>query len=174
MTILTRWCKANEVPGRFLDKQDIIQVFLGLQKTVNQHIVLPNILWVNTDHVSCTRHSHWLPPLGPLIVLWLARPECTSAALLACHCLSKQWCQNGHLLLSAAWSPLQFKHLKVWGQGAPAAVASLGGLDLVLALQHQAKSLWFSTLWGPPHFWHLAPWAWQACVGWPQCQQLRH
>jgi len=25
-----------------------------------------------------------------------------------------------------------------------------------------------------PHFWHLAPWAWQACVGWPQCQQLQH
>jgi len=40
----SRWCKANEVPGRFLDKQDIIQVFLVLQKTINQHIVLLNIL----------------------------------------------------------------------------------------------------------------------------------
>jgi len=40
----SRWYKVNEVPERFLDKQNIIQVFLGLQKTVNQHIVLPNIL----------------------------------------------------------------------------------------------------------------------------------
>ena len=40
----SRWCKANEVPGRLLDEQNIILVFLGLQKTVNQHIVLPNIL----------------------------------------------------------------------------------------------------------------------------------
>ena len=40
----SRWCKANKVPGGFLDKQNIIQVFLGLQKTINQHIVLLNIL----------------------------------------------------------------------------------------------------------------------------------
>ena len=26
----SRWCKVNQVPGRFLDKQNIIQVFLGL------------------------------------------------------------------------------------------------------------------------------------------------
>ena len=112
----SKWCKVNEVLGRFLDKQDIIQVFLGLQKTIKQHIVLPNILWINTDHVSFTRHIYWLLPLGPLIVLRLACPEYPSAALLECHCLSKQWHQKGHLLLLAAWSPLQFKHLKVWGQ----------------------------------------------------------
>ena len=40
----SRQCKANEVPERFLDKQNIIQIFLGLQKTVNQHIILLNIL----------------------------------------------------------------------------------------------------------------------------------
>jgi len=34
----------------------------------------------------------------------------------------------------------------------PSAVASLEGLDLGLALQHQAIDLWFSTLCGPPHF----------------------
>jgi len=34
----------NKVPGRFLDKEDIIVVLLRLEKSINQHIVLANVL----------------------------------------------------------------------------------------------------------------------------------
>jgi len=37
----------NKVPGRFLDKEDIIVVLLRLKKSINQHIVLVNILRIN-------------------------------------------------------------------------------------------------------------------------------
>jgi len=39
-----RWNIANKVPGWFLDKENIIKVLLRLKKTVNQCIVLANIL----------------------------------------------------------------------------------------------------------------------------------
>ena len=35
---------ANKVPGRFLDKENIILVLLRLKKSINQCIVLANIL----------------------------------------------------------------------------------------------------------------------------------
>jgi len=35
---------ADKVPGRFLDKEDIIVVFLELKKSINQRIVLVNVL----------------------------------------------------------------------------------------------------------------------------------
>jgi len=38
---------ADKVPGRFLDKENIIVVLLGLKKSINQHIVLVNILQIN-------------------------------------------------------------------------------------------------------------------------------
>ena len=34
----------NKVPGWFLDKENIIMVLLRLKKSINQHIVLANIL----------------------------------------------------------------------------------------------------------------------------------
>jgi len=34
----------NKVPGRFLDKENIIVVLLGLKKSINQCIVLANVL----------------------------------------------------------------------------------------------------------------------------------
>jgi len=37
----------NKVPGRFLDKDNIIVVLLKLKKSINQHIVLVNILRIN-------------------------------------------------------------------------------------------------------------------------------
>jgi len=37
----------NKVPGRFLDKEDIIVVLLRLKKSINQCIVLANILRIN-------------------------------------------------------------------------------------------------------------------------------
>jgi len=37
----------NKVPERFLDKEDIIAVLLRLKKSINQHIVLVNILRIN-------------------------------------------------------------------------------------------------------------------------------
>ena len=40
----------------------------------------------------------------------------------------------------------------MWGQVILAVVASLGELDFGLALQYQAKNLWFSTLCKPLHF----------------------
>jgi len=39
---------ANKVPGRFLDKENIIVVLLKLKKSINQRIVLANILRINT------------------------------------------------------------------------------------------------------------------------------
>jgi len=38
----------NKVPGRFLDKENIIVVLLRLKKSINQCIVLVNILRINT------------------------------------------------------------------------------------------------------------------------------
>jgi len=35
---------ADKVPGRFLDKENIIVVLLRLKKSINQHIVLANVL----------------------------------------------------------------------------------------------------------------------------------
>jgi len=39
---------ANEVPGQFLDEDDVVGVLLGLKKGVDQRIVLANILQINT------------------------------------------------------------------------------------------------------------------------------
>jgi len=38
---------ADKVPGRFLDKENIIVVLLGLKKSINQCIVLANVLRIN-------------------------------------------------------------------------------------------------------------------------------
>jgi len=38
---------ADKVPGRFLDKKNIIVVLLRLKKSINQHIVLVNVLRIN-------------------------------------------------------------------------------------------------------------------------------
>jgi len=38
---------ADKVPGRFLDKENIIVVLLGLKKSINQCIVLANVLQIN-------------------------------------------------------------------------------------------------------------------------------
>jgi len=38
---------ADKVPGRFLDKENIIVVLLGLKKSINQRIVLANVLRIN-------------------------------------------------------------------------------------------------------------------------------
>jgi len=38
---------ADKVPGRFLDKENIIVVLLGLKKSINQRIVLANVLQIN-------------------------------------------------------------------------------------------------------------------------------
>jgi len=38
---------ANKVPGRFLDKENIIVVLLRLKKSINQRIVLANVLRIN-------------------------------------------------------------------------------------------------------------------------------
>ena len=37
----------NKVTGRFLDKEDIIVVLLRLKKSINQRIVLVNVLRIN-------------------------------------------------------------------------------------------------------------------------------
>jgi len=38
---------ADKVPGRFLDKKNIIVVLLRLKKSINQRIVLVNVLRIN-------------------------------------------------------------------------------------------------------------------------------
>jgi len=38
---------ANQVPGRFLDKENIIVVLLRLKKSINQRIVLANVLRID-------------------------------------------------------------------------------------------------------------------------------
>ena len=72
------------------------------------------------------------------------------------------------------WSPLQLMHLKEWGHSKPLAVSRHGGLSLGFALQHPARFLWCSSLWGPLHFWHLELCALQEKVEWPHFQQLWH
>jgi len=78
----SRWCKMNKASEWFLY---IVQVLLCFKKAVNQCIVLANILQINMEHISCTRHYYWLS------LLWLAHTECILAVLLACYCLLKQY-----------------------------------------------------------------------------------
>jgi len=44
----SRWSISNKVPEWFLHKEDVKVVLLGLKKGINQHIVLANILQINT------------------------------------------------------------------------------------------------------------------------------
>ena len=97
-----------------------------------------------------------------------------SAYFLICHSLLKRCLQNGQEFEPTWWSPLQLEHLKEWGQGLPFLVSNLGGLILVLALQHQLNSLWCSDLWGLLHLTHLAPWIQHEKVEWPYFQQFLH
>jgi len=85
-----RWYKANKILGKFLNKKDTIQVLLCFKKAIYQCIVLANILQINTKYVSCTKHTYWLSPLKPVIVLQLAYIKHIPAALLVCYCLLKQ------------------------------------------------------------------------------------
>ena len=113
-----------------------------------------------------------MPPAARRIELALI--SLASWAFFECHSQLK-WCfQNGHLVSSTMWSPLQLTHLNVWGHSLPCLVSRWGGFSLKLALQYQAKSLWFLILWGPLHFWHFEPWALHEKVVWPHFQQLWH
>ena len=100
--------------------------------------------------------------------------SCILAYFLACHSLLKRCLQKWQVFESAWWSPLQLEHLKMWGQGLPFFVSSLGGLVLALALQHHLNSLWYSDLWGPLHLTYLAPWIQHTNVEWPHFQQFLH
>ena len=91
-----------------------------------------------------------------------------------CHSLLNQWHQNRQTLELAWWSPWQFKHLNVWGQGSPFFVSSLGRLILSFGLQHHLNSLWFSDLWGPLHLTHFEPWILHEKVACPHFQQFLH
>ena len=82
-----RWYKVNKAPEWFLY---IVQVLLSFRKTVNQYIVLANILQINMEHISCIRYYYWLSLLEPAIILWLAHPECILAVLLVCYYFNKQ------------------------------------------------------------------------------------
>jgi len=44
----SRWSILNKVPRWFLHKEDVKVVLLGLKKSINQCIVLTNILQINT------------------------------------------------------------------------------------------------------------------------------
>ena len=50
-----RWCKLNKILEKFLDKKNIVQVFLYFKKIVYQYIVLVNILKINIKHIGCTK-----------------------------------------------------------------------------------------------------------------------
>ena len=93
---------------------------------------------------------------------------------LECYSLLKQCFQKEYSIKSARWEPLQLRHLNVWGQGLPFLVLSLGGFDLVLALQHQANSWWCSVIWEPLYFTHLDSWIWHTSAEWPHFQQFLH
>ena len=93
---------------------------------------------------------------------------------LECHSLLKQCFQKGHSTESAQWEPLQLIYLNECGHSLPFLVSSLGGLSLLLALQHYAKSRWLSVRCGPLHLVHLESWIWQTPVVCPYFQQFLH
>ena len=47
----------NEIPEKFLDKENIIQVLLYFKKAVSWYIVFVKHS-ANIKHISCTIHSH--------------------------------------------------------------------------------------------------------------------
>jgi len=60
----------------------------------------------------------------------------------------------------------------VCGHSLPFLVSRRGELILLLALQHQLNSQWFSDLWGLLHFTYFDPWILQEKVEWPHFQQF--
>ena len=65
-------------------------------------------------------------------------------------------------------------HLNMWGQGSPFLVSSLGGLVLLLALQHHTKCWWWSVKCGLLHWIHLASWIQHIPTVWLHFQQFLH
>jgi len=102
----------------------------------------------------------------------LALVSLAFCAFFECYSRLNLYFQKGHLLSFAMCSPLQLMHLKLWGHGSPLAVSNLGGFSLKLILQYHTRSLWYSSLWEPLHFWHLEPWAQHENMKWPHFQQL--
>jgi len=93
---------------------------------------------------------------------------------LVCHSLLNLCFQNGQSVESAWCLSLQFKHLKKCGQGMPFLVSNLGGLILLLALQHHANYQWWIDWWGLLHLMYLDLWILHTPAVWPHFQQFLH
>ena len=159
----------NDRPRGFLDK-DYVEVWLDLENSVDDEIVLANVLWKNLEvfqnHIFCLLLS--VERIDLILFSWI------SAYFFCCHSLLNQYLQKRHWLELAWWSPWQLEYLKECGHGLPFFVSRWGGFVFSLALQHHPNSQWFPDLWWPLHLTHLESCILQENVTWPHFQQFLH
>ena len=101
------WYGAYYWPRQFLNEYDIIWI-ASFKYSVNNKIVLVNILWENSDflynHISAVFTAEWIDCLLFSQSFWY---------FLECHSLLK-WChQKEHWLEPAWWLSLQFEYLNM-------------------------------------------------------------
>ena len=126
----------NDRPRRFLNK-DYIEVWLNLENSIDDKMVLANVLWKNLEvfrnHIFCLPLSvEWI---DLILFLWIL------AYFFCCYSLLNQCLQKRHLLELAWWSPQQLEHLKECGHGSPFLVSRWGGFVFLFALQYHLN-LW--------------------------------
>ena len=125
----------NDRPRRFLDK-DYVKVWLGLENSIDNEIVLANVLWKNLEVFQ--NHIFYSPLSVERIDLILFSQ--ISVYFLCCHSLLNRCLQKEHWLESAWWSPQQLEHLKEYRHGLPFFISRQEGFIFLFALQHHPNS----------------------------------
>ena len=157
----------NDKPREFLDK-DYVKVWLGLKNSVNDEMVLANVLWKNfeifQDYIFCSLLS--VERIDLILFSWISVYSFCCSSLL-------NWClQKGHWLESAWWSLWQLEHLKEYRYSLPFFISRREGFVFLFTLQHHPNSRWFLDLWGLLHLIHLELWILQEKVTWLHFQQF--
>ena len=157
----------NDKLREFLDK-DYVKVWLGLKNSVNNEMVLANVLWKNfevfQDHIFCSPLS--VERIDLILFLWI------SVYFFCCYSLLNWGLQKGHWLELAWWSLWQLEHLKEYKHSLLFFISRREGFVFLFTLQHHPNSRWFLDLWGPLHLTHLEPWILQEKVTWLHFQQF--
>jgi len=120
-------------PRWFLD-EDNVEIVVDFKNCIYNEIIFSDILWKNLQ----VFYNHiMLAFTSEQIEFFLVSQSLEYS--LECHSLLKQCFQKEQSTESAWWSPLQLRHLNKWEHGLLFLVLSLGGFNLLLALQHQVK-----------------------------------
>ena len=126
----------NDRPRRFLNK-DYIEVWLNLENSIDDKMVLANVLWKNLEvfqnHIFCLLLS--IEQINLILFSWIL------VYFFCCHSLLNRCLQKGYWLESAWWSSQQLEYLKECGHGLPFLVSRQGGFVFLFVLQYHLN-LW--------------------------------